>query len=469
MEFFPAPLENLVEQFARLPGIGSKSAQRLAFHVLNLPQDQARAFADAILEAKRSVTLCPVCQNLTSGGLCPICASPKRDDTTICVVADPRDVVAIERSREYNGRYHVLHGVLSPMNHVGPDDLQIKSLVDRVAQGGIQEVIMATNPDTEGGDHRHVLGKALKALRGKGYPPGLRHPRGGAPGICRRRHADACPGRQAGAMKRACCAVLAALLLCLSGCGVQSEPEQLSLFAMDTYMTLAAYGDKASEALAACGQELNRLDGALSRTREGSEIYTLNAQGRADVSQETADLISAALTLSQATGGAFDPTVAPLVTLWGITTDSPRVPQQTEIDALLPLVGTEHVTLEGTRVTLDAGCAMDLGGIAKGYASDRLADIFAQYGVDSALVSLGGNVYTRGTKPGGAAWSVAVQHPEQEGYAAMLSLTDAFAVTSGGYQRYFTGPDGTVYQHILDPKTGWPVQGGPAVRHHCGG
>ena len=89
MEFFPAPLENLVEQFARLPGIGSKSAQRLAFHVLNLPQDQARAFADAILEAKRSVTLCPVCQNLTSGGLCPICASPKRDESTICVVAQP--------------------------------------------------------------------------------------------------------------------------------------------------------------------------------------------------------------------------------------------------------------------------------------------------------------------------------------------------------------------------------------------
>ena len=105
------------------------------------------------------------------------------------------------------------------------------------------------------------------------------------------------------------------------------------------------------------------------------------------------------------------------------------------------------------------GMAIDLGGIAKGYASDRLADIFARYGVDSALVSLGGNVYARGTKPGGAAWSVAVQHPEQDGYAAMLSLTDAFAVTSGGYQRYFTGPDGTVYQHILDPKTGWPVQG----------
>ncbi len=162
MEFFPAPLENLVEQFARLPGIGSKSAQRLAFHVLSLPQDKAQAFADAIVEAKRSVTLCPVCRNLTAGGPCPICAAPKRDDGTICVVADPRDVVAIERSREYHGRYHVLHGVLSPMNHVGPDDLQIKSLVDRVAQGGVQEVIMATNPDTEGETTAMYIARLLK-------------------------------------------------------------------------------------------------------------------------------------------------------------------------------------------------------------------------------------------------------------------------------------------------------------------
>ena len=123
MEYFPAPLEKLVEQFAKLPGVGYKSAQRLAFHVLSLPAQEAQAFADAITDAKRSVTLCPVCQNLTAGGLCPICADPKRDDATICVVADPRDVIAIERSREYRGRYHVLHGVLSPMNHVGPDDL----------------------------------------------------------------------------------------------------------------------------------------------------------------------------------------------------------------------------------------------------------------------------------------------------------------------------------------------------------
>ena len=151
-----------MEEFASLPGIGGKSAQRLAFHVLSLSDQEAQAFADAILEAKRTVTCCPVCRNLTAGGLCPICASPKRDPSTICVVADPRDVVAMERAREYTGRYHVLHGVISPMNHVGPDDLEIKSLVDRVAQGDVKEVIMATNPDTEGEATAMYLARLLK-------------------------------------------------------------------------------------------------------------------------------------------------------------------------------------------------------------------------------------------------------------------------------------------------------------------
>ena len=162
MEYFPAPLEKLVEQFAKLPGIGGKSAQRLAFYMLSLPESEAREFADAIVDAKKNVTLCPVCQNLTAGGLCPVCASPKRDEGTICVVADPRDVLAIERSREYQGRYHVLHGVLSPMNHVGPDDLHIKSLLDRVSSGGVKEVIMATNPDTEGEATALYLSRLLK-------------------------------------------------------------------------------------------------------------------------------------------------------------------------------------------------------------------------------------------------------------------------------------------------------------------
>ena len=163
MEYFPPALEALVEQFARLPGVGKKSAQRLAFFVLGLPDEEAHAFADAILTAKKTISLCPVCQSFTEeGGLCPICRSSKRDEATVCVVADPKDVAALERSREYNGRYHVLHGVISPMNHVGPDDLHIKELVERVSAGGIQEVIMATNPTTEGEATAMYLSRLLK-------------------------------------------------------------------------------------------------------------------------------------------------------------------------------------------------------------------------------------------------------------------------------------------------------------------
>lgn len=150
MRTFPTALERLSEQFARLPGIGSKTAQRLAFQVLSMPQEQAQEFADAILDAKRSIHTCPVCQNLTDEEMCPICADETRDHSTICVVAEPRDVIAMERSREYTGVYHVLHGVISPLNHVGPDDIRIRELLARLQDGSVQEVIMATNPDTEG-------------------------------------------------------------------------------------------------------------------------------------------------------------------------------------------------------------------------------------------------------------------------------------------------------------------------------
>jgi len=167
MQYFPAVLERLVEQFGRLPGIGSKTAQRLAFYVLSLPDEDAVAFADAILEAKRTVTCCPVCRNLTDGDLCPICANPKRNHAVICVVADPKDVVALERTKEYDGLYHVLHGVLSPMNHVGPDDLHIKPLVNRVSEGSVSEVIMATNPDTEGEATAMYLSRLLKPFNVK--------------------------------------------------------------------------------------------------------------------------------------------------------------------------------------------------------------------------------------------------------------------------------------------------------------
>ena len=166
MEYFPPALEKLVEQFARLPGVGTNSAQRLAFYVLSLSEEDAAQFAQAILNAKQSIRCCPVCQNLTQGdGPCSICSSPRRDGTTVCVVADPKDVIAMERSREYNGLYHVLHGVISPMNHVGPDDLHIKSLLERVAAGTVQEVIMATNPDTEGEATAMYLSRLLKPFQ----------------------------------------------------------------------------------------------------------------------------------------------------------------------------------------------------------------------------------------------------------------------------------------------------------------
>ena len=160
--FFPSALENLIDKFAMLPGIGKKSAQRLAFYVLGLPEGEAESFAGAILAARGSVHTCSVCQNLTDGDICPICRSDKRDRSLICVVAEPRDVASIERGREYNGTYHVLHGVLSPMSHIGPDDLRISELISRVAAGGVSEVIMALNPDTEGGTTSMYISRLIK-------------------------------------------------------------------------------------------------------------------------------------------------------------------------------------------------------------------------------------------------------------------------------------------------------------------
>ncbi len=164
MRSFPAALERLSEQFARLPGIGSKTAQRLAFYMLGLPQAEAEEFADAILQAHRTVHLCPVCQNLTDQDVCPICADPERDRGLICVVAEPKDVIAMERAREYTGVYHVLHGVISPLSHIGPDDIRIRELLERVQSGDVREIIMATNPDTEGEATAMYLSRLLRGL-----------------------------------------------------------------------------------------------------------------------------------------------------------------------------------------------------------------------------------------------------------------------------------------------------------------
>lgn len=165
MLYFPAALQDLSDQFARLPGIGGKTAQRLAFYVLSLPLEDAQAFADAIMNAKQLVHTCPVCQNLTDREVCPICNDDSRDHSLICVVAEPKDVIAMERSREFNGVYHVLHGVISPLNHVTQDDIKIKELLQRVGEGDVREIIMATNPDTEGEATAMYISRLLRPMQ----------------------------------------------------------------------------------------------------------------------------------------------------------------------------------------------------------------------------------------------------------------------------------------------------------------
>lgn len=164
MSYSVAPLARLVEQFERLPGIGRKTAQRLALYVLNLPEGEGEVFANAILEARARIHHCAVCCNLAEDELCPVCQNDSRDKATICVVEDPRDVIAIERTREYGGVYHVLHGCFSPMDGIGPEELRIKELLQRVNAAPVDEVIMATNATAEGEVTAVYLSRLLKPL-----------------------------------------------------------------------------------------------------------------------------------------------------------------------------------------------------------------------------------------------------------------------------------------------------------------
>ena len=158
------PLIKLIEQFERLPGVGRKSAQRLAFHILDMPKEKALEFAACIVDAREKMKKCRCCQNLTDQELCSICSQQGRDRATICVVEDPRDILAFERTKEYSGLYHVLHGLISPMDGIGPEQLYIKELLGRIQKGGVEEVIMATNPTVEGEATATYLARLLKPL-----------------------------------------------------------------------------------------------------------------------------------------------------------------------------------------------------------------------------------------------------------------------------------------------------------------
>lgn len=261
---------------------------------------------------------------------------------------------------------------------------------------------------------------------------------------------------------------LAALLLAgiLTGCSAPAEemqqPVERSLFAMNTYMTFTAYGEDAQAALQEAEECIQQVEGLWSVTDEDSEIYQANHSGGqpVTVSEETAQIISFALEMAQRTGGALDPTIYPVLTAWGFTTDSKQVPSQQRITRLLEQVGYDRIRLNGTELTVPDGMELDLGAVGKGYTADLVTEILRRHGVSSALISLGGNIQAIGSRPDGSDWRLGIRAPWESGNLGVLTVSDAAVVTSGGYENYFDDEQGNIYWHILDPSTGYPADSG---------
>lgn len=219
-----------------------------------------------------------------------------------------------------------------------------------------------------------------------------------------------------------------------SGSITADEQESLSseLYAMDTVMSLTAYGAHAKEALEAAETEISRLDKLLSISSESSDIYQVNQNGSGELSEDTRELLASALEYFQETNGVFDCTIEPIMEAWGFTTHDYRVPDSSELSGLLPLVDASAVSLNGDQVNLPSGVRLDLGGIAKGFTSSRVMDIFAQNGVTSGIISLGGNVQTLGRKPDGLLWRVGIQDPgDLNSMFAVVKVADEAVITSG--------------------------------------
>lgn len=222
---------------------------------------------------------------------------------------------------------------------------------------------------------------------------------------------------------------------------------------MDTIMDLKIYSEN-EEALTNAENEIKRIDALFDRGNPESEIFKINSEKNAIVSEETAALIKNTVSLSERTNGAFDITTAPLSDLWGFYGGSFRVPSDSEISKTLKNIGYGQIKIDGSTVSIPEGFSVDLGAVAKGYASDRAAGVLRDCGVSSAIISLGGNVHALGSKPDGTAWNVGITDPfDKSSLTGSVNVRDKAVVTSGGYQRYFE-QDGVKYHHIIDPKTG---------------
>ena len=255
---------------------------------------------------------------------------------------------------------------------------------------------------------------------------------------------------------------------------VQNQKCQKQLFAMDTYMEFTAYGKNSEKAVDAAIEEVQKLDAMLSAENSKSEVYALNEQGNLQATDDLAELILRGKEIYQETDGLFDDTIYPVMKLWGFPTGNYHVPTAAEVQKKLALVDGNKVEIQ-TRdsdekgrdskekanfVTHGADQEIDFGGIAKGYTGQKLAELFQEYGVSSALVSLGGNIQAIGTKPDGSSWKVGIRDPKggQQDYIGVLSVENQAVVTSGGYERYFE-EDGETYIHIINPRTGYPADG----------
>ena len=252
-------------------------------------------------------------------------------------------------------------------------------------------------------------------------------------------------------------AIIAVLIMLLTVSSCANSEKTAEFFAMDTYMSVKAYGgDDAVNKAEALVFELERK---LSATDSSSEISAVNSAGSAKVSKETAELVASALGLCELSGGALDISVYPVTRAWGFTTGEYRVPQEAELEELLRLVDYTKVTVSGDTVTLGEGMLIDLGAVAKGYAGDRVTELLRSHGVKSAIINLGGNVQCLGRKPDGSRWKIGVQDPAGSGYVGVIEAEDEAVITSGGYERFFV-EDGKTYWHIIDPSDGRPADSG---------